>query len=380
MLSGDTAGSAAERMRDFFWLPDGRMIYSLAEPPPNDTSCNYWEAVIDAGTGKSIRKLRRLTAWAGFWVEGMSASADGRRLTQKRSYFQDSVDLAEVDSSGTRISAVRRLTVSEDQAFPVGWTADSRAVIFAGRRNGQFGVFRQFLDADVADRIETGLGDANSPQVSPDGSWILYHTAPKEADITAPSQLMRVSMTGGPPQLVFALGEVFSGECCTVSCSLSPATICAVAELAGKQLVFTSFEPVKGRGRMLTKFDIDPSAAYAWNLSPDGTRIAIVTRSSDRIHILPFDGLAQREIVVRGWKDLTSAVWAVDGKGLFVGANVVGGRALLYVDLKAKPSVLWQQKEGGTFVPLWAVTSPDGRHLAIHASTMNSNMWMVENF
>jgi hypothetical protein len=52
------------RLKDFWWLPDGRMIYSLAEPPPNEDSCNYWEAPIDARTGESLRKPRRLTAWA----------------------------------------------------------------------------------------------------------------------------------------------------------------------------------------------------------------------------------------------------------------------------------------------------------------------------
>lgn len=137
---------------------------------------------------------------------------------------------------------------------------------------------------------------------------------------------------------------------------------------------------MKGRGRVLTKLDIDPSAGYNWNLSSDGTRVAIVKQPDDRIHILPFDGLAQTEIVVPGWNNLTSAVWTVDGKGLFVGTDVAGGRALLYMDLKGNPSLLWQQKGSGSPTNVWGVPSPDGRHLAIHASMLNSNMWMAENF
>jgi Tol biopolymer transport system component len=240
-------------------------------------------------------------------------------------------------------------------------------------------VFKQFLDADAADPIETGPGNANEPQVSPDGRWILYHTDPI-GGMTAPSQLMRVSMTGGPPERVFA--AQIGSQCCNLSCSRAPATICAVAERAGdgKHLVFTAFDPVKGRGRVLTKLDTDPGAGYNSNLSPDGTRVAVVKQPDDRIHILPFDGLAQTEIVVPGWNNLTSAVWAVDDKGLFVGADVTGGRALLYVDLKGDPSLLWQQNGSGSPVNVWGVPSPDGRHLAIHTSTLNSNMWMAEKF
>jgi hypothetical protein len=36
--------------------------------------------------------------------------------------------------------------------------------------------------------------------------------------------------------------------------------------------------------------------------------------------------------------------------------------------------------EIGSSLYVWGVPSPDGRHLAIHTSTLNSNMWMAENF
>jgi eukaryotic-like serine/threonine-protein kinase len=370
------------RLRDFLWLPDGRVLYSFAEPPPNDGSCNYWEARADTRTGKAFTTLKRLTAWAGFCMNWMSATVDGKRLAFLRSYYQDSVDLAEVDSGGRHISAVRRLTVGEDHAYPTGWTADSRAVIFAALRDGKVRVLKQALEADAADLIETGTGNVREPQVSPDGSWILYRTNPTERGLAPASQVMRVSMTGGPPEPVFAAR--ISSECCNLSCSRAPAAICAVSErdADGKQLVFTAFDPVKGRGRVLTKVDIDPSAGstYNWNLSPDGTRVALVKPPGDRIHVLRSDGSASREIALRGWNNITSAVWGSDGKGLFVGADITGGRALLYVDLAGNSSLLWQQKGSGSPVNVWGVPSPDGRHLAIHASALNSNVWMVKDF
>ena len=67
-----------------------------------------------------------------------------------------------------------------------------------------------------------------------------------------------------------------------------------------KQLVFTAFDPVKGRGRELTKFNTDAMADYWWDLSPDGTRIAILKRRGGRIQILWLNGRAPQEITVTG--------------------------------------------------------------------------------
>jgi hypothetical protein len=51
------------------------------------------------------------------------------------------------------------------------------------------------------------------------------------------------------------------------------------------------------------------------------------------------------------------------------------GTVLLNVDLQANAHILWENHTGA-----WAVPSPDCRHLAIEGGTVNSNMWMMENF
>ncbi len=138
---------------------------------------------------------------------------------------------------------------------------------------------------------------------------------------------------------------------------------------------------MKGRGRELTRFATEPSASYGWNISPEGARIAIVKQPEARIHILSFDGQVPREIAVKGWDNFTNTVWAEDGKGLFVSSTTKGGPTLLHVDLQGNAHVLWQSKgETGSGIPLYGVPSPDGRHLAIHSSTLNSNMWTIESF
>jgi hypothetical protein len=47
------------------------------------------------------------------------------------------------------------------------------------------------------------------------------------------------------------------------------------------------------------------------------------------------------------------------------------------VDLQGKTNVIWDNR-GGNFT--MGVPSPNGRYLAIQGSTMNQNMWMMENF
>ena len=167
----------------------------------------------------------------------------------------------------------------------------------------------------------------------------------------------------------------------------------------GKQLIFTAFDPIKGKGRELTRFATDPRGDYSWDLSPDGTRIAVARQPSRRFDILSLDGHAAKTIMVKDWdigvdtrvggRDLVRGVdfdWAADGKGLFTSGQVAQRSVLLYVDLQGNTHVLREQKGGlspgvrGGFSGPWGVPSPDGRHLAMLGWTRNSNVWMMEGF
>jgi hypothetical protein len=160
-----------------------------------------------------------------------------------------------------------------------------------------------------------------------------------------------------------------------------------------RQLVFTGFDPVKGRGQELARFDTNPTpdADYVWDLSPDGTRIAILKQSEGRIHVLDLGSQSGNEIAVKGWSTFQSVNWAADGKGLFVASLGEAGSVLLHTDLRGNAHSLWEQQGnntpwtnivqplGGPSFP-WGVSSPDGRHLAIYNWTFSGNMWMMENF
>ena len=80
---------------------------------------------------------------------------------------------------------------------------------------------------------------------------------------------------------------------------------------------------------------------------------------------------------MKGWNSFQSVNWAADGKALFVTSPTQSGSALLCLDLRGDAHLLWEQKG---VLQAAGLPSPDGRHLAIYAFSVNSNFWMIENF
>jgi len=387
---------------DWSWVPDGRIIYTV--PDYGDTrenTCNFWQTRMNLRTGEPLERPKRLTNWSGFCIDSPSVTADGKKLAFRRSIVQSSVYLADLQANGSRISMPRRLTLNEGRDFPAAWTADSRAVVFVSNRNGRWELFRQSLDKDTAEliakasedeaeRTEAGEFNPTIPRMNPDGTWILYTIWSRSGGSSPSIELMRVRIAGGAPELVLAATP---RSLHSFRCGRSPATLCAIAERTQdrKQLIFTALDPLQGRGRELARFDTNPTpdAEYAWDLAPDGTRIAILKRSEATIHFLSLSGQASQQIVVKRWSGLQSVDWAADGNSLFVSSVTEGGSALLRLDLKGNGQLLWTYKGtvepgisafiGGPLAP-WAVPSPYGRHLAICGWSLNANIWLMEDF
>jgi serine/threonine protein kinase/Tol biopolymer transport system component len=360
-------------IRDSNWLPGGRMIY-LVEEDTNGPTCNYWELRIDPKTGEPRGKPRRLTHWAGFCMDYTTATSNGKQLAFTRGWALRNIYVSVLEGKATRINGARRLTMSESQELPAAWTLDSKNLVFTSDRNGRWGIFKQRLDRDTAELVATMPEGVEEARISPDGAWALLVVPTKTSGPSGAANLMRVSMTGGSPQSVLS-AAIYDRP----SCSRSPATLCALAERTGdhKQIIFTAFDPMKGRGHELTRLDIETDAAYTWDLSPDATRIAALKLNGGRIHVLSLTGQPAKEITVKGWSGLQCVDWTADGTGLYVSSAGKESSVLLYVDLQGNARVIWQHGGwGGTR----GVPSPDGRRLAMLGSTHIGNVWMIENF
>jgi len=140
---------------------------------------------------------------------------------------------------------------------------------------------------------------------------------------------------------------------------------------------------VKGRGAELTRYDTQPGAVYEWSLSPDGTRIAVMTPSEGHVHILHLDGRPSEEIVPKNIKLGDALDWSADGKGLFIDSPTAKGTALTYLDLHGNTHVIWEETSTigvrGIETP-WGIPSRDGRRVAINGIVANANVWLLENF
>jgi eukaryotic-like serine/threonine-protein kinase len=367
---------SSSTVRDFYWVP-GRIIYSRADAEPDGKSDNFWEIPVDSETGEPVGQPHRFTNWPASHIDDLTATADGKRLAFHRWSAQSGVYIGQLGRGSTSITTPRRITFTEADEWPVAWTADSKAVVFLSDRNGHWGIFKQALNQDSAEGLVIGAknAEADSPRITPSGTWLLYQELAEKTDRLWPmARLMRVPVNGGPPEFLFSARFYNSHRC-----SRTEANLCVFAEQTsdGEWLVFSALDPIRGRGRELAKFSTDPLGFYHWDVSPDGKRIAVLKGGGNHVHILPLGNGAVRELAVKGWTGFNSLDWSSDGKGFFI-SNLSGGSAtLIYVDQAANAYPLWHQKSTtGT----WGVPSPDGRQLAILGQEFNANIWTMENF
>ena len=377
--------AARKTMGDFLFLPDGRFLY--ADPLQGlttafDTPGNYWIERLNLRTGGLVEPARRLTNWAGRWISNSSVSTDAKRVAFLKSSGRGSGYLADLDSAGTKITNSRRFTREEGGEDAISaWTVDGKTAIVVQNRGDRYAIYKQGLNSDtLVPVVAPTIGGLNEDAVaSPDGKWLILEIWPTTGGERV--QVLRVLLTGGTPELLFKVREG-SG----IACAKTPSNLCAVAEQSDdrKQLIITSFDPARGRGSELARFDLRNQADDAeqnilgLDISPDGTRLtaALGRFGPIAIHSLPNHhtkllqpGKLNRIRLVR---------WSADGRGLIVSSFAKGGGQIVHLDLTAKATPLW--KCHGDQDNCFGLPSPDGRHLAIYTWNLDSNMWMMENF
>jgi len=369
--SSEFPSSEMAKVHDSTWLPDGRAIYSADEPGAILPTCNFWIIRFDFRTGKVIEKPKRLTNWSGFCMASLTATADGKRLTFMEWESHLSSYIGDLAAGGTKLLRPRHFPRSESSDEALDWTPDSKAIFFESNRTGSDGLYKQSLEEDTAERLAAG-GFGRYTQLTPDGKWILYLKWP----ITTPEPVMRVPVAGGPSEVLYR-----AKASSALTCAKPPSELCLIVEPSDdrKQVTVSTLDPVHGRGPELARFDLDlKEDGWPFELSPDGTRLAAVPSPEGPIYILSLRGQATQQVHVKGWSNLRWLSWAADGKSLFVYSGNRQERALLHVDLHGNAHFLWQNP--GAYGEAAAKPSPDGRHLAMSGRTLNSNIWIIENF
>ncbi|MGA3224321.1 MAG: protein kinase [Acidobacteriaceae bacterium] len=376
-----TAGAnLCQNPQGFWWAPDGRLIFSLAEHAPNGDDSNLWETKLDPRSGKPEDKPVRLTDLVGFSFASPTLTADGKRVAFLKSSFQSNVYLAELKGGGTKLTTPRRLTLDDRNDRPNAWTRDGHAVIFSSDRNGLDQIFTQNIDQRTAELVVTGSGPAFMPRLSPDGMSILYlaqksDIVPRQT-VGRVARLMRIRSSGETPELVMEVPRLSN-----YACPQPPSDVCFLGQLSedGQQLHFLAFDPLTGKRHEVRAVDVHSGGLFNWMPSPDGSRIAYAAFNTLEGHIglLSLKGEPDRDFVVKGWAGLNSVNWAADGKSLFVSSQSPTSSTLLHVDLEGHATPLWDERGASR---IYAVAAPNGHDLAIFGMTSSSNVWMIDNF
>jgi eukaryotic-like serine/threonine-protein kinase len=367
---------------DISWLPDGRLIYAVKESQAFGDNCNYWAMRLDPHTGRPTEKPRQITSWAGFCMGSANATADGKRFAfLKSSGGYGTAYIADLEAGGTRLRNQRHFTLEEGDDGVTDWTADSKAAIVIHNRSDHYELYKQLLNADIPEPIVTAAqgGLIENAVVSPDGKWVLIQVWPVSGGPSTLVPIMRVPIAGGSPEQLFQVRE---GS--LISCAKPPSNLCTVAEQSDdrKQMIITAFDPVKGRGHEMVRFEIDPnidtSHYLQGRISPDSTHLLALRGQKGPIEIRSLRGGVAQVIHPKDVDNLLMVSWTADGKGLFVTNGTKDGSELFHMDLRGITRLLW--KSGSRERRCHGVPSPDGRYLAIYDLQQSANMWMMENF
>jgi Tol biopolymer transport system component/DNA-binding winged helix-turn-helix (wHTH) protein len=358
------------------WTADGRLVYSLSEPPPNQRDSNLWVQQVDVRAGKLVGEPKRLTTGPDVKT-GLSLSANGKRLTFLRWNGEPHIYISEVEAGPDRLSPPRRLSLEEGRNFPYTWTADGKSLVFTSDRDGRFHLFRQAIDQSAPDLLVDGKDVVLEARLNPDGSELLYLVAPDADDAAGQLHLMRMPVNGGTPQLVLQEPEIEN-----IQCARMPSTLCLFSRNELHAIRFFSFDAVTGTKRELKQFTRSSELKFNWTLSSDGSMLALAPwrqgQAAGQIQIFSIGTGKERILTLNGWTTIASIDWAADSRSIWVSASDLSGtQTLLKVDLQGKAIPMLQdtQRHMG-----WAIPSPDGRRVAIWQASGSSNVWSLQGF
>jgi Tol biopolymer transport system component len=225
-----------------------------------------------------------------------------------------------------------------------------------------------------------------NPVPSPDGAWIFYWSSVAEGgagsgrwDLLTASRLMRLPSSGGPPEQVL---EVPADDVAAkLHCSPRSGGICVLSRSGSGELFFYEVDPAHGQGKQLAKTKLSVPAILddSWVVSADGARIAMVGGGELRgkIRVLDLKQGTERNLQLPNDWYIYDLCWTADGKALLAAAQTTS-YFLARVELDGKSRLLLDRGRNGWLG--WPVLSPDGRHLAFHQLTFDSNAWLLENF
>jgi Tol biopolymer transport system component len=347
------------------WVADGRIVYG-ATSGVNDS--DLWSIATNPDTGRRESEPVRLTTWRSANPHPSAASQDGKRLVVLRQPLDTNIYIGAASSRDHAFSP-QRLSTDNWTSVVNGWTRDSKAVIFESYRNGRWAIFQQAVGDKAAHALVSGDEDYYEGALSPDGQSLLCSASKNRFEEGRAVRLMSVSLLGGGPFIL--LPGYYSYRC-----SSATPGICLLGENKADHLVLSLLDPRRGKGKEVAT--VATVSRSNWDLSPDGTRVA-VSDGEDSIKIVTIATGKTDEIQPKQKYFLTDVAWSANGKTLFARAgSAKGADSLVSIDSSGGVNVLKLERSGAWHLGLRA--SPDGRYLAFSKRAIRSDLVLLENF
>ena len=362
------------------WLSDGRIIYPVyfygkgVDAGSGDSE--LWAIRTDPGTGKQSGDATRLAGWKNSQMVYPQASGDGKRMIVTKSHTESRIYLGDL-AFGNKKFAPRRFSPDGWYNVVRDWTKDSKAIVFDSRRYGRWSIFRQDIDAKTPETLIGGSENYLYPKLSAQGTLLFTATTLPgryEPDDTT-IRLMSMPEQGG------ARSTLMMGRY-EYACGSMPSSPCVESDLRlNGQLIFFRLDPVRGRREEIARLAYRYELAR-WDLSPDGSRLAIAEADPSKVEIRILN-LADHRVTAlpirdSRWIGLDLVRWAGDGKGWFAIAGSDSSLALVSVDANGKTKVLYETP-GGEWIS-YIAPSPDGKRLAFTKRVYANDIMLLDNF
>jgi hypothetical protein len=184
--------------------------------------------------------------------------------------------VAELKGKDGSLGSPRSLALSDGGNTATAWSHDSKTVFFLSDRTGKEQIFKQQLDQDNAEHLDTGPAIATA-EPTPDGAWILYWSQGEGAEEQS-VRLMRFPVSGGSPEAIL---KIPFDATIDLHCPSRATGSCVISRGAHGEVAFYALDPVHGQGKELARTKLPQPYDINWSLSSDGSRVAI--KSKDQL-------------------------------------------------------------------------------------------------
>jgi hypothetical protein len=188
--------------------------------------------------------------------------------------------------------------------------------------------------------------------------------------------VQKASVDGGPTETVL---ETTSQTVHWLRCARGSEPRCVMGYVDGDEYVFAALAPDQEGDRELLRI-LHRAPFTKWDLSPDGTKVAVVHNDDDSIRIIDLESGEEAVLKVKGESGFEYVAWTSDGQGFYVNAGFAiaqGYPKLIHVDMEGNASLIRQRPNEWHVFP---EPSPDGRYLAFASMPIHGNAWLIRGF